>query len=785
MKTKNKIFKAPLVVFSLFFVFLCILFVQYLYLALSNKVYGIDMGEFASNRNTYSTITYAKRGSIYDSNGDILAMDVSSYTIVAYLSETRTGNSTTLYHVKDKEKTAEALSTVLDMTKEEILTYLNKEKLYQTYLGIKGKNISEVTKKKIEELNLPGIEFEENYKRYYPNGDFSSYMIGYAKNKNYIKVTKDKEYDLNVVLKTLIGSYEKITFKIYSNDVITITSDGIMTALDKGTTTIEIFSNGRLLNDCVVEVFEEETKTKLETKIIGELGIESKFEETLKGINGYLEYQADRYGYKIPDTKEEKVDAVNGSDIYLTLDANIQRILESSVEFAEENYEPEWFTINVMDAKTGDILGSASSPSYNPNDLNTLVNYENPLTSFVYEPGSVMKIYTYMCAIEKGTYKGSETYPSGSITFDENVIYDWNKKGWGEITYDYGFELSSNVAVSYMTQKFIDKNDLKSCLTSYGFGSKTNIELSREMTGSLVFNYPVEVAAASYGQGISTTPIQQLQALSIIANDGYMLKPHIVSKIVDNGNVTYEKKVEKSEKIVSEETVDYIKKLMYNTVNNVEGNATGIGYRIEGLDVIGKTGTAEVYDSSTDSYSTVWNNKIYSFAGMFPYDDPEIIIFVSLKKPNNGSTSALINTTKQAIESIAKYKGLIKSNTTIQNNKFNLDYYVNQDINLVRKDLEEKGLDVIVLGDGDRIIKQYPSKDSSVITNDKIFLVTNGSITMPNISGYSRIEAISLFNLLDIDYEIEGYGNVISQSILPGEIIGNNIKIVLKQEHEL
>lgn len=777
---KTKTYKFPILVFIVFFVFILVLFIQYLYLSLSLKVYGIDMQEFASNRNTISSTLYARRGTIYDTDDNILALDVSSYTIVAYLDESRSGGSNNIYHVKDKEYTAKQLSLVLDMTEEEIYNYLNQN-LYQTYLGIKGKNITEITKKKIEELNLPGIEFEENYKRYYPNGEFASYIIGYAKNKNYVKLSINKEYDLKKILSSLIGDYKKITYKTYSNDYFDLSYDGIINTKQNGITTIELFSDGKPLDTCVIEVSNDYTTAILESKIIGELGIESKYEETLRGTNGYLSYQADRYGYKIPDTKEDRIDSVNGSNIYLTIDSNIQRILESAVTKAEEKYEPEWFTISIMDAKTGDILGSASTPSYNPNDLSTITNYENPLTSFIYEPGSVMKTYTYMCAIEKGTYKGQEKYESGYIDVEGTKIYDWNKTGWGKITYDYGFEMSSNVGVTNMVQKFITKEELKECLTKYGFGSKTDIELSRELSGNITFNYPVEVAAASYGQGIFTTPIQHLQALSIIANDGYMLSPHVVKKIT-NGETIYEREITKKQ-VVSKSTTDKLKELMYNTVNDLEGNATGLGYRVNGLDVIGKTGTAEVFNSESGSYE---NGYIYSFAGMFPKENPEIIIFTSMNKPNTRSSGSIKNITQPVIESIAKYKGLIKNNEEVSSNsKFILDNYINKDVESVKTDLKEKGLNVIVLGDGDKIIKQYPNSSKEVLKNDKIFLITNGDILMPDLVGYTRIEAISLLELLNVEYEIEGYGYVIEQSVNVGDIIPSTIKITLKQKYEL
>lgn len=710
MKTGNKVWKAPMGIFIIFLVFIFVLFIQYLYLSISPNIYGINMQKFASQRNTYSGTLYAKRGTIYDNDSNILATDVASYTVIAYLDESRTGSSKTLYHVADKQKTAEALSPIINMSVDAILNLLNQD-VYQVELGPGGRGITELTKNRIEQLNLPGIDFIESHKRYYPNGDFASYIIGYTKKKD---------------------------------------------------VTIEI-----------------DNETKTENVLVGELGIEVKYDEILRGTNGYTRYQQDRYGVKIPDTKEETVDAIDGSDIYLSIDSNIQRILENAIDESLD-YNPEWMTISVMDAKTGDILASASSPSYDPNILN-ITNYENPLTSFIYEPGSVMKIFTYMCAIEKGTYKGDETYPSGVIMFDDTPVYDWNHTGWGEITFDYGFEMSSNVAVSYIMERFLTKEDLKNCFTSYGFGSKTGIELPRELNGRIDFNYPIEVASASFGQSISTTPIQHLQALSIIANDGYMLKPHIVTKIDNNGEIIYERKVEKI-KVVSKETTDKIKQLMYDTVHDVDRNATGIWYKVDGLDVIGKTGTAQLFDNTSGVYL---NQYIYSFSGMFPKENPEIIVFVSMKKPT--TSTAIRKITKNVLESIGNYKGLIGNNSSSDSlKKYILPSFVNQNTQEVVTKLENDGLKVTVLGKGDRVINQYPYANSVILNNEEVILITNDSnITMPSLIGYSRIKAISILNLLNIEYEIEGYGFVDTQSIKEGFIVDDKVLIKLKEKYTI
>ena len=318
--------KLPKKVFFVFFLCLIILFARYCYLALSPTVNGHNIQKFAANRNTVAKTLTASRGTIYDMSGNVLAHNVTSYTIIAYLDESRSTGSKINY-VKDIEATAEALAKVLDTDAEDLKKRFEKgkeEKKYQIELGTAGKNITELKKSEVEDLNLPGIDFDENYKRYYPNGDFASYILGYAKTNE----KKDK--------------------------------DG-----------------------------------KVVTSIDGELGIEAKYNDLLKGTDGYLQYQQDRFGYKIPDTAETRIDAIDGSNIYLTIDSNIQRFAETEVKAIDEKYEPEWSIISVMDAKTGDILASASTPSFNPNTRN-ITSYENLLVSNAFEPGSTMKIYTYM-----------------------------------------------------------------------------------------------------------------------------------------------------------------------------------------------------------------------------------------------------------------------------------------------------------------------------------------------------------------------------------------------------
>lgn len=700
MKTRKKKqnWNLPKKVFVVFLVLIIVLFVQLVHLSLFKNIYGINMKEFALNRNTTSNTIYATRGSIFDRDGSNLAINVTSYTVIAYLSETRTGSSSVIKHVQDPEYTAYKLAPILNMSVEK-LTSLMSQDLYQVELGPGGRGITELTKQEIESLELPGIDFIEDQKRYYPNGNFASYIIGYAK-KN---------------------------------------EDG---------------------------------------SIIGEMGIESKYDEILKGTDGYEEYQQDLNGYKIPDTPEERIDPINGSDIYLTIDSSIQRFLETAVKENSKKYEPDWMVISVMDAKNGDILGSASTPSFDPN-VKDITNYENPLAAYLFEPGSTMKIYTYMCAMEKGLYDGDKTYLSGKYKIGDDTVKDWNGYGWGTITYDLGFEYSSNVAIANILNSILTKQELKECFSKYGFDDITGIELGRELSSSLNFNYPIEVANAGFGQGILTTPIQHLQALTIISNGGKMLKPHIVDKIIDSntGDIKYESSKEESEQLVSSDTIDKIKDLMYNVVNANNEGTTGKKYFIDGLDIIGKTGTAQIYDDVHGGYLSGERDYIYSFAGMFPKDDPEIIIYAAIKRPNYANTSALSESVVDVMKNITKYKNIntsVKEKTDIK--QYKLDNYTNKKKDVVISELKNNNVNTVVIGSGDTIINYYPK--NIVVTGDKVILITNdNNITMPNIIGWSKREVKFLLDYLNVNYKLNGDGYVITQSISEGTLLTDDMEV--------
>lgn len=679
-KYNNKIINIFIVI--ALFCFLILIY-RTAYLSLAKEVDGVNLKEFAQSRSVVSKTIPAKRGNIYDRNGEALAINVSSYTLIAYLDESRSEGEDELYHVKDKKNTAKKLATVIDMKEDDIYEILNQENMYQVEFGTAGKGLTELEKEEIEKLNLPGIDFIEDVKRYYPNGSFASYVLGYA----------------------------------------TTNEDG---------------------------------------KIVGEFGMEELLNDVLSGTDGYTTYQKDLNGYKIPGTKEVTVDAVDGNDVYLTIDSNIQFFVEQAIGEAEENYNFDWMTIVVADAKTGEILGTGQSPTFDPNTRD-IENWTDITVAEAYEPGSIMKIYTYMAAMEAGTYRGSDKFKSGVYeTEDETKIYDWLPQGFGTITYDQGFIASSNVGVINIMNNFINKTILQDYFKKLGFGTKTGITLANEVSGQIKFNYQTEVYNASFGQGITTTPMQHIKALTSIANDGIMLKPYIISKVLDENNKeVYTGQREELGQVASKETTDKMKELMYNVVNSNWYGATGTIYKVKNSDVIGKTGTAQLVNEKAGSYYTDDYNMTRSFVGMWPKDDPEVIIYASVKR--SGTSTPISKAVTSIIENMNKYLNIFseEEDDTIEN--FIVDNYLNK----TKTDVESKTKNVkkLYIGTGNKIINQYPAKGSILSSNDTLILLTNSNNPkIPNLKGYSKQEAKAVCNMLNLECTFKGYGYISSQS---------------------
>lgn len=713
----NEKFKvSKLVIIVTFFLFV-ILIGRLCYLCLFDfKVGDSTITAFIKNRNTSEEVIMPTRGTIYDNNGNILANDVISYTIIAYLSEDRLDAKGNKNYVEDIDDTSTKLASVLNIDTniiKDILVRGKENNKYQVEFGSYGKGLTELVKEEIDELDLQGIDFLKDVKRYYPNGDFASYMLGYT------------------VLK------------------------------------------------------EDDTGNNW---ITGEMGIEEYFNEQLKGTAGYITYERDKYGYKIANGREYVEPADNGNDVYLTIDNNIQLFIENAVKNASKDSEAEWVLMAAVDAKTGAILGYSSTPSFDPN-LRNMTSYIDPIAGLTYEPGSTMKIFSYMCAIDSGKYDGNTTYESGTKTYDSVngdstvTISDWNKKGWGTLTYDKGFALSSNIAVANIVESVINKEELKICYEKYGFGKTTGFTLNREETGSIDYTYQIEAATAGYGQGITTTVLQHMQALTAIANDGEMLKPYIVSKVVDTdtGKTVFEGKTESLGVIAETDTISKMKELMASVINGDNTNSTGYAYHMDGYSLIGKTGTAQIYDYTKGKYMSGSSDYIYSFSGMFPGDNPEVILYAAIKRPKD-TTNYIAPMIKEVEKNITKYLNIEES--IKEKESYKVESFYNKNVSQIKSNLENKNIRVLVLGNGNEIVEQYPSIGNTVYEEDLIILKTNNfDNKMINLLDYSYKEVTNILNLMNISYTTEGTGYVYEQSISEGNDINDTVVIKLKEKY--
>lgn len=677
---------------------LCLIIGRLVYVCLGNNLDGVDLKNFADNRNTVTKTLRASRGTIYDANGDALAQNVNSYTLIAYLSASRTDNMEKPEHVVDKEMTAEALAPIIGMDAKDILKRLNKD-AYQVEFGTSGK-LNEIQKEKIEALNLPGIDFVVSTSRYYKMSSFASYIVGYA-------------------------------------------------------------------------------KTNEEGQINGELGIESYYNDDLSGKNGSTTYQQDAKGYKMANVPEYRTEAENGSDVYLTIDSSIQLIAENALKSLSDNYKMDWGLLSVMNAKTGAIVASATVPTFNPNDLSTITSYLNPLVSTSYEPGSTMKIFSFASAIDSGNYNGSETYKSGEIPVADVVIRDAKREGWGTISFDTGFAYSSNVAATMLALRMGSKT-LSEYYDKLGFGKTTGIELSGEIAGDMEFTYQSELATASFGQGVTITPIQMMQALTTISNDGMLLKPYIVDKVVDqNGKIVYQGGRQEIGQVYKKETTDYMKNLMYDVVYN---GLTKM-WQPNNVTLIAKTGTAQIA-SPKGGYLSGEYNYVTSLAGMFPKEDPQYIIYIVTKKMQ-GPKTYLANALTKAVDEIASYAKIAstKEDSNLSYPPITLENYISADVVEVLDKLKEKGLKVYVIGNGKYVTNQYPNKNSVVFSGNSVFLKTNSSeITLLDMTGFSMNDINIYSEFIGKKIKINGYGYVASQNVAVDTLITDDIEIEVNLE---
>ena len=523
-------------------------------------------------------------------------------------------------------------------------------------------------------------------------------------------------------------------------------------------------------------------------QLVGEMGLEAIYDDTLAGENGYKVYQMDSKGYVLPDGILEKKDAVNGQDIYLTINSSLQRELDYQLANEAAAAGASKASCTIMEAKTGKILATSTYPSFNPNERN-ISDYKNFLFDTAYECGSVFKTFVYASSIESGLYSGEATYESGQYDYGASrPIRDHNNgAGWGTITYNEGFYRSSNVAICNLLERgYTNREDVEQVYEDLGFFQSSTVDGFDAAAGVALYKTDSSRAAyltTGFGQGSTVTSLQLLKAYSAFANDGKTVDPYLVERIVDTetNEVTYATKTNYSKQIFSSQTVQQIRDLLKGVVSDETG--TGKKFALtNGVQMIGKTGTGQLVENG--AYSTTSYTK--SFMGMAPYEDPQIIVNIVFQGPDNDTTqhqaNVIQNVMPTALSIVSSYNA--PETTSSSDGDYKLDSFINQSASFVKSKLESKSINVQLIGNGSTVLEQYPEAKTKVTKNDRVFLKTESTdITLPNFVGWSRKDISTYASLSGLNITIQGdSGQVAAQSLPEGTLVhaGDTITIALQ-----
>ncbi|USS85527.1 penicillin-binding protein [Fructilactobacillus myrtifloralis] len=504
-------------------------------------------------------------------------------------------------------------------------------------------------------------------------------------------------------------------------------------------------------------------KTK-QPQLVGQMGIERTFEKDLKGQDGIKKSQHDNYGYQIPSEKATEKKPRNGKNVHTTIDPSLQLLLENQMSQVDSDVHPKVLNAMLMDAKTGKIVAAAQRPSFNPQTGQGLGKvWRDTLTQDLYEPGSTMKIFTMAAAIDSGHYRGSDTYQSGIYHIGNQIVPDWNRNGWGTITYDKGFALSSNVAMAHLEENMGPKT-WKNYINRFQLLQNNTSDFDQQSHGVMQFERPIEQANTAFGQGIQVTALQMMQGFTAIANDGTMVRPRLVDQVTDAKNQKVLKRYPK--KIVGHPISATTAQQMRKHMEDVVYKSYGIGhdFQIDGYRVAAKTGTAQVTDAN-GQYENGNDSYLYSVAGMAPAKHPRYIMYVTMKQPQLGSQSATKEIAK--IFNVVMKKAL--DNERSKQKMTPLPDVTKQPVAAAQAELQKQKVNSVVIGTGATVQQQSPAPKAPADLSARVLLRTDGQLKMPDLTGWSKEEVEELARLVNLQVNYNGTGHVKDQSIKPNQ----------------
>lgn len=687
-----------------------------------------------ANENQFkSTIVKANRGSIYDTNGKILAQSATVYSIcvnpnMIYLQQQREQKkndeeSELASEIPESQRMINAAAKILseelggnvtyDLVVEKLTTNGDKSRWALIAKSIE-KPVADKIAERAEEENLGNLIFPElDTKRYYPQAELAASVIGFT------------NFD----------------------------GDGVY-------------------------------------------GVESQYNEYLKGVDGKIISARDGYGNEMPYKNDKMYESQDGNSVYLTLDMTLQYYVEKYLQQQVQAHAPaERACAIMMNAKTGAIYAMATVPGYDLNDKNSIYDkntaaylagivdeeeyseqyaakreqqWKNKAITELYFPGSVFKVITGSSALEEKVIDLNSQFDCGRvIRVADQEMHCWASYSHGTQDFTTAMTNSCNPAFIQIGQK-LGKDKFYEYFKAFGFTEKTGIDLPGEADSIYVNTSeygPVELASSSFGQTNKITPIQMITAYAAVINGGYLVTPYVVSKIVDpNGNIVKTTEPSIKRQVISEETSAQIRQVLEDVVVAKDGSNA----YIKGYDIGGKSGTSQKLDDP--EWAVYQNQYVSSYCAFAPADDPEIIMLVMVDEPTavdqNGSlmyygsvvaVPAVANTLKEALPYLGYYPEYTQAELDALG--VTLPSVENENVSIAKETLESQGLQVTVIGKGEKVMAQVPVRGSQVPRNGKVILYTEEDYkteytTVPNIIGRSLSEVNTILTNANLNFKV-------------------------------
>lgn len=698
-----------------FFIFL----INFAVIIGTDSKFGKNLSELSHQVHQKTEIVPAKRGTIYDRNGAVIAEDATTYNVYAIIDKTYKSAKGEVLYVEESQynQVADVFNRYLGMEKDYVVQQLSQKKLNQVSFGAAGNDITysnmDAIRSELEAANIKGVDFTTSPNRSYKNGTFASQFIGQA------QLIEDKEGN-----KTLQGT------------------TGIEKSLDRilggqdGVVTYEKDRNGNIVPGSDKVAVKTEDGKDVYTTLSAEL-------------QTYLETRMDVF--------QEKV---KGKYVSATL------ISAKTGEILATTQRPTY------NADTKEGL-----------DIKNLRTWNTILYQDQYEPGSTMKVMTLAAAIDHGTFPAyNEVYFNNELQVKDAIIKDWEiNMGLSEGHYmniAQGFAYSSNIGMTKLEQK-MGNNVWMNYLTLFKFGLPTRFGMGDEGFGGLPGDNYVTQAMSSFGQGISVTQTQMLRAFSAIANDGEMLEPKFISAIYDGKHETARKS---QREIVgnpvsasaAQQTRNYMITVGTDPQFGTLYSSDGPIIQVAGQNVAVKSGTAQI--ATANGYLEGENDNINSIVVMTPAEDPDFIMYVTVQQPEVSfspkSWQELVNPVLEDAVALKDELNLV-TETKALDGVTKEDTYkmpsaesLSKELNLKQTispggfadELRRNLIQPVVLGTGKNIKKMSVSAGTKLKANEQVLLLTDDLDSVPDMYGWTKenVDKFAEWTGIEITYKGEG-----------------------------